>query len=59
MFDTMSDRLSQMPESTAELVDQHGYLQICMSDTMAEIRMRIRQTALRILFLMDYAVLPG
>nr|CAD7398222.1 unnamed protein product [Timema cristinae] len=53
----MSDRASELPETTAELVELTNYLTECRDVTMYNLKEKIRVTAENVLFLMSHAVL--
>nr|CAD7259656.1 unnamed protein product [Timema shepardi] len=57
VFDEMSDRASELPETTAELVELTNYLTECRDVTMYNLKEKIRVTAENVLFLMSHAVL--
>lgn len=58
-FDEMSDRVGEMPKTTAELVELTNYINECRDSTMFNLREQIRTTAENVLFLMQHAVLSG
>jgi hypothetical protein len=53
----MSDRASELPETTAELVELQNYLNECRDVTMKSLREKIKTTAESVLFLMQHALL--
>jgi dynein heavy chain len=53
----MSNRASELPETTAELVELQSYLNECRDVTMYDLREEIRTAAENVLFLMDHALL--
>ncbi|KAL0279081.1 UNVERIFIED_CONTAM: hypothetical protein PYX00_000712 [Menopon gallinae] len=57
-FDKMSSRASELPETTAELVELTNYLLESRDSTMYELRKKIQTTAQYVMFLMTHAVLP-
>ncbi|XP_068084555.1 dynein axonemal heavy chain 3 [Anabrus simplex] len=57
VFDAMSDRVSEIPETTVDLVALQNYLVECRDVTMFDLKAKIRVTAENVLFLMSYAVL--
>ncbi|XP_074648811.1 dynein axonemal heavy chain 3-like [Tubulanus polymorphus] len=57
-FDEMSDRVSEMPETTAELVSLQEYLRTSMDVTVYKLKDEIEEAANRLEFLLDYAFLP-
>ncbi|KAJ9576848.1 hypothetical protein L9F63_006622, partial [Diploptera punctata] len=57
-FDKMSNRASELPETTAELVELQNYINECRDVTMYQLREKIRTTAENVIFLMQHAILP-
>lgn len=55
MFDEMSQKVSETPETVADLVALMNYVIECRDVTMFNIREKIRKTAENISFLMQYA----
>lgn len=55
----MSSRASELPETTAELVELTNYLLESRDSTMYELRKKIQTTAQYVLFLMTHAILSG
>lgn len=55
----MSFRASELPETTAELVELTNYLLESRDSTMFKLKSKIQQTAQCVLFLMNQAILPG
>jgi hypothetical protein len=53
----MSNRASELPETTAELVELQNYINECRDVTMYQLRDKIRTTAENVLFLMQHAIL--
>ncbi|KAK6624385.1 hypothetical protein RUM44_011244 [Polyplax serrata] len=58
VFDQMSFRASELPETTAELVELTNYLLESRDSTMFKLKSKIQQTAQCVLFLMNQAILP-
>ncbi|GLG98287.1 Dynein heavy chain, cytoplasmic, partial [Gryllus bimaculatus] len=57
VFEEMSDKVSELPESTAELVELCKYHAECRDVTMFNLREKIRTAAQNVLFLMSHALL--
>ncbi|XP_047106954.1 dynein axonemal heavy chain 3 [Schistocerca piceifrons] len=57
VFDEMSDRVREMPKTTAELVELNNYIIECRDVTMFNLKEQIRISAENVLFLMDHAIL--
>lgn len=55
----MSQRSSEMPETTAQLVELLNYIVECRDVTMYDLKEKSRIAAANILFLMDHADLSG
>lgn len=55
----MSQRASEMPETTAQLVELLNYIVDCRDVTMYDLKDKSRTTASNVLFLMDHAHLSG
>lgn len=55
----MSSRASELPETTAELVELTNYLTESRDVTMYDLKAKIQITAQNVLFLMQHAVLQG
>ena len=55
----MSFRASELPETTAELVELTNYLSESRNSTMFKLKMKIQLTAQYVLFLMNQTILPG
>jgi dynein heavy chain len=53
----MSNRASELPETTVELVELQNYLNKCRDVTMYNLREKIQTAAENVLFLMDHALL--
>lgn len=58
-FDEMSSRASELPETTAELVELTNYLNESRDITLYELKARIQITAQNVLFLMQHAILQS
>lgn len=56
-FDEMLDRASELPETTAELVELQNYLTECREVTMSNLKEKIQTAAENVLFLMQHALL--
>jgi dynein heavy chain len=57
IFDEISNRASELPETTAELVELQNYLNECRDVTMCNLKGKIRISAANVLFLMQHALL--
>lgn len=57
IFDEMLDRASELPETTAELVELQNYLNECQEVTMYNLKEKIQTAAENVLFLMQHALL--
>jgi hypothetical protein len=57
IFDEMLDRASELPETTAELVELQNYLTDCREVTMSKLKEKIQTAAENVLFLMQHALL--
>ena len=57
IFDEMLDRASELPETTAELVELQNYLNECREVTMHNLKEKIQTAAENVLFLMQHALL--
>ena len=57
IFDQMLDRASELPETTAELVELQNYLNECRDVTMCNLKEKIQTAAENVLFLMQHALL--
>ena len=55
----MSSRASELPETTAELVELTNYLIESRDSTMYELKAKIATTGQNVLFLMTHALLPS
>lgn len=55
----MSFRASELPESTAELVELTNYLLESRDSTMFKLKAKIQITAQYVLFLMNQVILPS
>ncbi len=54
----MSDRVSEMPETTEALVNLQEYLRECQDVTVHKLKDEIDEAANRLQFLLDYAIFP-
>lgn len=54
----MAQRASEMPETTAQLVELINYIVDCRDVAMFDLREKSRTTAEYVLFLMEHADLP-
>ncbi len=54
----MSDRVSEMPETTEALVNLQEYLRECQDVTVHKLKDEIDEAANRLEFLLDYAIFP-
>ncbi|KAL1116324.1 hypothetical protein AAG570_005819 [Ranatra chinensis] len=57
-FEGMAQRASEMPGTTAELVELTNYIVESRDSTMFNMRTKLYQSAEYILFLVDYAIFP-
>jgi hypothetical protein len=57
IFDDMLDRASELPETTADLVELQNYLNECRDVTMYNLKEKIQTAAENVLFLMQHALL--
>ncbi|XP_064624417.1 dynein axonemal heavy chain 3-like [Lineus longissimus] len=57
-FDEMSDRVSEMPDTTEGLVGLQEYLRNSMDVTVYKLKDEIDEAANRLQFLLDYAIFP-
>jgi dynein heavy chain len=57
IFDEISNRASELPETTAELVELQNYLNECRDVTMCNLKKKIQISAANVLFLMEHALL--
>ena len=54
----MSDKVSEMPETTEALVHLQEYLRECQDTTVHKLKNEIDEAASRLQFLLDYAIFP-
>ncbi len=54
----MSDKVSEMPETTEALVNLQEYLRECQDNTVHKLKDEIDEAAHRLQFLLDYAIFP-
>jgi len=57
-YDVIADKVSEMPESTVELVALVEFLKTSSDVTVHELKEDIAVAAERLQFLLDYATLP-
>ena len=54
----MTNRMSEIPDTTEGLVELQDYLKECSTVTVMQLREEINEAAVRLMFLLDYAVMP-
>ena len=57
-YDAIADRVSEMPESTDELVEVVAFLKKSQQETVHELKADTNVAAERLEFLLDFATLP-
>ncbi|XP_041362756.1 dynein heavy chain 3, axonemal-like isoform X2 [Gigantopelta aegis] len=57
-YDEMADRVSEIPETTSELVEIQEFLKTSMEITVYKLMDEINEAANRLMFLLDYAIFP-
>lgn len=54
----MAERVAEIPDTTAELVEVAAYLKTSREETVFKLKQDIGEAAERLDFLLDYATLP-
>ncbi|XP_033740540.1 dynein heavy chain 3, axonemal-like isoform X1 [Pecten maximus] len=57
-YDEMADKVSEIPETTKELVDTQEYLKTSSDVTVYKLKDEIEDATSRLMFLLDYAIFP-
>ncbi|XP_046326217.1 dynein axonemal heavy chain 3-like [Haliotis rufescens] len=57
-YDEMADRVSEIPETTQELVETQEFLKTSTEVTVYKLKDEIDESANRLMFLLDYAIFP-
>lgn len=55
----MADKVARVPASTAELVEIIAFLTECTENTIFKMEYKIAEAKKRLLFLVDYAIMPS
>ncbi len=58
-FDEISDRCQEMPDNTAEIVSLEEYVKDARAVKVIQLQTEVDEAAERLIFLLDYATLPG
>ena len=54
----MADKISQLIESTAQLMDVISYMRVCEEKTIYQLKDEVTHASITLFFLLDYATLP-
>ncbi|KAK3579501.1 hypothetical protein CHS0354_028323 [Potamilus streckersoni] len=57
-YDEMADKISEVPETTMELVETQEYLKTSQDITVHKLKDETEDAASRLIFLLDYAIFP-
>ncbi|ESO89088.1 hypothetical protein LOTGIDRAFT_210054 [Lottia gigantea] len=57
-YDEMTDKVSEMPDTTQEIVETQEFLKASMEVTVYKLKDEIDEAANRLMFLLDYAIFP-
>ncbi|KAK6187847.1 hypothetical protein SNE40_005782 [Patella caerulea] len=58
LYDEMTDKVSEMPDTTQEIVETQEFLKTSMDVTVHKLKDEIDEAANRLMFLLDYAIFP-
>ena len=57
-YEFMADKISQMIESTAQLMEVISYMRECEEKTIYQLKDEVTHASITLFFLLDYATLP-
>lgn len=58
-FENVTERVSRLPDTTAELVESIEYVRLSQTESLLQMRHEVNLARKRLLMLLDYTILPS